>query len=498
MNSLVSLLDRNRSLAVMVASLFMAVLFGLISTTANLIPISFTVAVFIGGFLLSRPTWIVWIVLSSGLLVLGIVPIYDERLDSKAGWAVSLLCFILMFLAIFKSFTSPDTRRGTPSFIWLLLIFWVYAVLNSFVQCYTAEEFIGGFKRYFQLWGLLFALCWIAFDGRRIWLWRKFFLIVALVQLPFVVYELVALVPLREGMVDSIPGMVPIDVVAGTFGSSIYGGGNSGEMSTFLVIVLAFLLSQRMQKTLSIGRFILLIPWVLAPLFLGETKVVIVMLPLTFLVLYRRELLIRPHYGLIALMVGSLLTVCMGYAYVSVSQMSMDELIADTLRYNVYETGYGSKLLNRTSVLTFWASQQGAHDPVSFVFGNGLGSSHQNMEGQGGQGGHIESRYPYYGIGLTGASTLLWETGVFGCGLLIAVFARAWIAAGRLYREAFNPMVRADANAIQVALSLFVFHLFYNSSLLEAVSFQIVFAAVLGYLAWLYRRHVVSMMRNYT
>ncbi|HEY8159662.1 MAG TPA: hypothetical protein VIF10_13260 [Methylobacter sp.] len=488
MNSAVSQLDRNRSLAIMVASLLIAILFGLISTTANLIFISFTVALFIGGFLLNRPIWIVWIVLSSGLLVLGILPVYDERLDSKAGWAVSLLCFILMALAFFKSFTTPGTRKGTPSFIWLLLVFFIYAVLNSFVQCYSAEEFIGGFKRYFQLWGLLFALCWMAFDERHIRLWRKFFLIVALVQLPFVVYELIALVPVRKGMVDSLPGMVPIDVVAGTFGSSIYGGGNSGEMSTFLVIVLAFLLSQRMQKTLSFGRFVLLIPWVLAPLFLGETKAVIVMLPLSFLVLYRRELLARPHYGLAAMTVGSLLAVGMGYAYMSASQMSMNELIADTLRYNVYETGYGSNLLNRTTVLTFWADQQGAHDPVSFVFGNGLGSSHQNTGDQG--GGHVDIRYPYYGIGLTGASTLLWETGVFGCGLFIAIFSCAWFAAGRLYRGSIDPIVKADANAIQVALSLFVFHLFYNPGLLEVLSFQIVFTAVLGYLAWLYRRHV--------
>jgi len=491
MNSAVSLSDRNRLLAVMVASLFMAILFGLVSTTANLILISFTVALFVGGFLLNRPIWIVWIVLSSGLLVLGILPIYNDSLDSKAGWAISLLCFILMALAFFKSLTTPDTRKGTPAFIWLLFVFFVYTVGNSIVQCYSAEEFVSGFKRYFQLWGLLFALCWMAFDERHIRLWRKFFLIVALVQLPFAVYELIALVPRREAMVESIPGMVPIDVVAGTFGSSIYGGGNSGEMSTFLVIVLAFLLSQRMQKTLSFGRFVLLMPWILAPLFLGETKAVIVMLPLAFMVLYRRELLVRPHYGLMSLIVGSLLAVCMGYVYMSVSKMSMDEMIADTLRYNVYETGYGSNLLNRTTVLTFWANQQGAHDPVSFVFGNGLGSSHQNPEGQG---GHIEVRYPYYGIGLTGASTLLWETGVFGCGLLIAVFSCAWSAAGRLYRESISPIVRADASAIQAALSLFACHLFYNASLLEAVSFQMVFAAVLGYLAWLYRRHVAPLV----
>ena len=82
---------------------------------------------------------------------------------------------------------------------------------------------------------------------------------------------------------------------------------------------------------------------------------------------------------------------------------------------------------------------------------------------------------------------------MFGCGLLIAMFSCAWFAAGRLYRESINPIVRADANAIQAALSLFIFHLFYSPSLLEVLTFQIVFAAMLGYLAWLYRRHTASV-----
>ena len=43
---------------------------------------------------------------------------------------------------------------------------------------------------------------------------------------------------MREGLRN----VVPIDVVAGTFGATLYGGGASGEMATFLIIVLAFLL----------------------------------------------------------------------------------------------------------------------------------------------------------------------------------------------------------------------------------------------------------------
>jgi len=258
-------------------------------------------------------------------------------------------------------------------------------------------------------------------------------------------------------------------------------------MSTFLLIVLAFLLTRRMQKMVSVGRLVLLIPWVLAPLFLGETKAVIIMLPLMFLVLYRRELLAKPHYGLIALIIGTLLTVGMGYAYLSISQMSLDELFANTLSYNLYEQGYGTNYLNRTTVLTFWANHQGVHDPVSFVFGNGLGCSHQAT------GGYVDIRYPSYGIGLTAVSTLLWDMGVFGSGLFAIFFVLAWQAAGRLYRESTEPVVIADAAAIQASLSLFAFHLFYTRALLESLPFQIVFAAVLGYLAWLYRRHVVSM-----
>ncbi|MGZ5026508.1 MAG: hypothetical protein ACXWFI_08065 [Methylobacter sp.] len=464
----------------------MAILFGLISTTANYLVISLAVAVFLGAFLLTRPEWIVWTVLSMGLLVVGIVPLYFVELASKAGWAVSVLCFLLIPLAFFKVATVPAMRKTTPAFIWFLLAFFVYATLNSLAQWHSAEEFVGGFKRYFQMWGLLFALSWMPFDDRTIRLWQSFFLTVALIQLPFAAYELVSFVPMREGMVGSFPDMVPIDVVAGTFGASVYGGGSSGEMSTFLIIVLAFLLARKMQKMLPIGRLVLLSPWVLAPLFLGETKVVVIMLPLMFLVIYRRQLLAKPHYGLLALIIGIFLTIGMGYAYLSVMHTSLDKLLAETLRYNLYEKGYGANYLNRTTVLTFWANHQGAHDPVSFLFGNGLGSSHQQT------GGHVDTRYLRYGIGLTAASTLLWDMGIFGCGLLIASFMTAWRAAGRLYRESDELVVRSDAAAIQAALSLFAFHLFYNLDLLENVTFQIVFASVLGYLAWLYRRYIGS------
>ena len=191
---------------------------------------------------------------------------------------------------------------------------------------------------------------------------------------------------------------------------------------------------------------------------------------------------IRFHYWLMGFVLVIFLSVATGYYYLSLSDRSIDTQLEDTIDYNLKERGYGGVYLNRTTVITFWFRQQGAHDPVSLMFGNGLGSSNAS--------GHIAKRYPGSGIGLTAASTLLWEMGLFGFGLFIAILVFAWRCALRLQRESTVPLVRADARAIQASLALFVFLIFYRVSLLELPSIQIVFATILGYLAWLYRRHV--------
>jgi hypothetical protein len=381
--------------------------------------------------------------------------------------------------------TKPGVARDTPAFVWMALAFMLYAIFNSLIQWYSLGEFVGGFKRYFQVFGLLFALSWLAISENDIQRWRKLFVIVALVQLPFAVYELISLVPVREGLRYAYPGMVPIDVVAGTFGAHLYTGGANAEMATFLIIVLAFLLARHREKVLSARVLLCLVPIVLAPLFMGETKVVVILLPLMFLILFRSEIVSRPHFALLWFCIGGLLSVAAAYAYLNTTQFhSLDDLTTNTLDYNVYDKGHGALKLNRASTLSFWAAEQGLDNPVSPVFGNGLGSAHEHT------GGHIARRYPGFGVGLTAMATLLWDHGVVGTALFLSVLALAWRAAAVLRRQSTEAIVRADAAAIQVSLALFAFYLIYRLALLETLSFQIVFATLLGYLAWLHRRHV--------
>lgn len=469
-------------LGIVGVTIALAVFFGLIAVTANVILVALSVGLIVSVLLLAKPAWNIWLILSLGLLVAGVLPIWLDFFATKAVWGISIFGFVLMASALFSLLAIPGTTRDTPVFVWVALAFFFYALINSFAQWHSVSEFLSGFKRYFQMWGLLFALCWLRIEESDIRRWRVFILLVALVQLPFAIYELIDLVPLREGYVGSIPGLVPIDVVAGTFGSYLYQGGANAEMATFLIIVLAFLLARRKEKQLSSARLFLLAPLVMAPLFLGETKVVVILMPLMFLVLYRRELIARPHYAVLALTMGVAFTLAAGYVYLGLSKKSTDQQVADILSYNVYERGYGNLRLNRTTVLTFWAEQQGAHDPVSMVFGHGVGSATLGS-------GHIAMRFPSYGIGLTTASALLWETGAFGFGLFLLMLALAWRNAGRLRQRVNDPLARADLAAIQAAIAVFIFYLFYRSSVLDILSFQIVFISVLGYLAWLNRRY---------
>lgn len=484
--------DWNISLVIILAGVLAAIIFGLVSVTANPILVIFSAAILVGAGLMARPAWIVWLVLSLGLLVQGNLPLYiPDEIATKAAWGVSMLGFFLMLLAFLKAITTPSTRQNTPAFIWVALGFLAYALFNSLIQWNSAVEYFGGFKRYFQMWGLIFALCWLVFDEQDIHRWRVFVTIMALFQLPFVIHQVVVFVPIREGLSHFVPGLIPIDVVAGTFEANLYQGGSNGEMAAFLIIVAVFLLTRLQEKLITLPRFLLILSVTLAPLFLGETKAVIVMLPLALLVLYRRELITRPLYGLVILLVGLIFIISLAFAYLSMTRHgSLDALIDETIGYNVQGSGYADFHLNRTTVLTFWAERQGTHDPVSFVFGNGLGSGHTET------GGHVAMRYPRHGISLTAAAVLLWEMGIFGFGLFASILILAWRCAGQLRKESSIPIIRADAKALQAAFVLFGFFLFYRASMLETLSIQIVFAMLLGYLSWLYRQHIFTKSDN--
>jgi len=361
----------------------------------------------------------------------------------------------------------------------------VYCLTVSLAQWHSVGELVAGFKRYFQMFGLMMAVTLIVFTPQSVMRWRKFLVVVALLQFPFALYELLVLVPQRGGVALN---SYTTDVIAGTFGANMQGGSPNSVMVIFLFAAISFLVARWGAGLIENKYFYPLFLIFMLPIGMGETKIALIMLPMVGLVLLRKDLMRSPLRYLPALIGVTLLTILLGYLYVVVMMQSNPmDVLESTLKYNIGSQGYSEdQYLNRWTSVTFWFGEQSLRDPVSFLFGNGLGSSYTST---GSMAGHLGIKYLNYGINLTAASTLLWDAGLFGLILFTCVFISAWYAASRLERSVSETSVKADALAIQAIIPLFMLSIFYSDSIVNLLAMEMIYAIVLGYLGYLMRYH---------
>lgn len=467
-----------RLLAGLVGLGLAALFFGWLAATANPILIGIGAGLMFGPVLLMAPRQTIWVVLSVGLLggVLSASPQFG-----KTTWIISILSFLLVLPALVHMIW--DRCRQVPGYLWLALAFMLVSCTTTLISWYSFGEFLAGFKRYFQSFGLMLSLAALAFAPASYRQWRFFLVLVALLQAPAAVYELLVLVPQRGGLGLSSE---TTDVIAGTFGANLKGGSPNSVMVTYLFVVLAFLAARWRAGLLANRKYFPLALACALPLAMGETKIAVVMLPLVALVLMRHDLVRSPMRYLPGLLLMAVVTALLAYFYIVVMMHSnLDEVLKSTLRYNVGDQGYSkSQLLNRTTVIAFWLQQTGVHDPLGFFIGHGLGSSYTSATELG---GHLGAKYPFHGINLTAVSTVLWDTGILGLALFTSIFIAAWRAAGDSFRRSPDPYVRADALACQAAIALFMLLMFYSDSMVNLVSMELIYAVVLGYLGYLVR-----------
>jgi hypothetical protein len=224
----------------------------------------------------------------------------------------------------------------------------------------------------------------------------------------------------------------------------------------------------------------------LIPLGLGETKVVVLLIPLVVFVLLRRDFFREPARYLPVILGFCAITMLLGYIYVTVMMKStFADVLANTLHYNFEQAGYGNAYLNRTTVLSFWWERHGWDDPLSLLFGHGLGSSYWSPTNL--LTGHVGLQFARYSIDLTAISSMLWDVGLIGVLLYLATIFAAWHTANQVERKSLDAATRADALSIQAALVIILVFLFYNNSAVNILPFQVLIASLLGYLGYLYR-----------
>lgn len=453
----------------------------LVITTSSPLLIGGLVGLILGTLLLLRTDHVISLILVGGLFVNGIVTLVVPSLN-KAWWLLTALGLLLLFASGLQALIRRNPGLSLPAFVKTAVFFLLFSLLVTVSNLPGIFEASAGFKRYFQLWGMMFTLAVFVYSPETYTRWLKLLLAIGLCQLPMALYERIILVPKRIGLGA---GTVPIDVVSGTFEASFEGGGQNSTMAVFLILILAFLFVAWRERAFSRGWLTFCVIVVLIPLGLGETKIVIVLLPLMLGLASYPYFKAAPVKTSMTFVAGFALAVALGLIYFGYSGKRTDPIstkIEKTLAYNFGDVGYSDRFgLNRTSVLSFWWKENSRNNPIQLVFGHGVGASYSGAGAL--VPGHLARRYPYININLTTASSLLWDVGILGFALFILIFCQAGKAALQLRRRAMQPIDRAIAAMLTVAVASFAVMIFYSNAMIASPSFGVMMAFSLGYLA---------------
>lgn len=485
------------------AALLAAVTIGWLASSGS--PFVFVVAALpmaalIAGFIAAHPIWLLWSSLFGGLVVTGLTKLYVPQVQ-QIRWVLTPIAIVLAFYALWELTRSRFARSSqpVPVVIWWALAFLAATVVASITSHFMPERFFVGFKGYFQVWGLLIALAFFPWPVGVIDRLPRLALAIAFLQLPFVLHQLLVLVPRRVGLGD---GVVAIDIVAGTFGASLEGGGANAVLNAFLTVVIAGLIAARQLGVISSLRLFALAAPLTFPILVNEAKVSVFYLMAVFAVLYGRDLIERPMRFVAASLSMALLLAVVVIALVlgapSGSRVeTVDDLIRFTYESNIESDEVGNEL-SRFGGLRFWLERNGSSDIKSTLLGHGLGYTRV---------ADVETPYREtvnstisgipvsidlkQDIGNTAVAALLWETGILGLFCVFGLLAATFRSAGRLEQMRHHPPERVAAFRAARAASLILFiTLWHKNVFVFDVAYQTLVMFVVGFVAYWERKHI--------
>ncbi|MDO4231768.1 MAG: hypothetical protein Q4D19_06525 [Lautropia sp.] len=475
--------------------LFAGAVVGLVVATGNLILIALVLGGIGGLLLLNALPAAVWLLLIGVFLINGPIGYFWPSL-AKVSWLFSLLGIFMSGAALLYAVAGTKRfERPMPAFIYFSLVFIFLALVSAVISDGGLNEVASGAKRYFHFWGVMFLLAVIPFSEKQVRNWLLFLLGAGLVQLPMTLYQYVVLMPGVMGY--DKPGFVPFDIIVGSFEGSITGGGASSILAMFLVLMaLAVFISWR-EKVLNGLVALVLIALLLTPLGLGETKIVIIIMPVVLFAAYFDLVGKRPLAFLGIVIITLIAGAVLGYLYFTVqvagdmANMAPDEIIRDTFEYNFGSRGYYATGVNRLTAVPYWFESQSWNNPLKTLFGTGLGSSY-GVDGLVPEPGHMFSLHRGMHIDLLTTSTVLWDVGIVGAIVYFAIFFGAMVNVAKCLREATTGFDRMLCRVLMAGLAVTLVMSMYTNSAVLLVSHGFIVSFILGMIAWRYRHGPLS------
>ena len=419
--------------------------------------------------------------LSLTFLVVG--PLTSIAHVKQATWAPFMIAFVLLMRvpmewqhASKQNATNPAGSGKEISPVMLAIGAYFGLILISFMSNLPSplQALVGG-KLYVFIWGLFFLLVVSSVSPRSLEAMWKGLLVVAALQLPFALYQRLFEVPRRY----YAKGVTALDAIVGTFQGSADGGAN-GALAMFCVFSMALALALWRNRVLGVGATFVVVLSSLISIALGEVKVILVLFPLAFIVMNRKQILRRPlHFlgtgAIVMAILGGVLSIYRD-ASITGQKRSLFEHIETSFGYifdpnNIQVDGE----VGRFAALNLWY-RDGRRTPQTFLVGYGPGASQDSSTGRG----VVAARYTPLAINSTTAAGMLWDIGVLGLAALYAVLVIAFFEALKLSNlGCIPPFHRAALEASAVVMGFVGVMVPYSRDLLTVSQHQVLFLLAL-------------------
>ena len=472
---------------------------GFIASTGDLLIISILVGGLGGIVILSSPKLLFMVTIFGSIVIAGLTQLYLPKLElvrwGFAGCAIYLIVYVISYFV--QNSLKVKEEPVSPVVIWGIL-FIAFICLSMGLNNPNFEKLIVGIKGYFQVWGIFLALAFIPWDEKFVSKLPKFLLILAFIQIPFVLHQYFYLVPIRQGITD-VEGLIPIDIVSGTFGGKINSGAANAPLSVFCFIVFSCLLALWANKLLSTYKAALLSILVLFPVFINSTKISALYLLVVLFVIFRKEMVQNPLSFMLKLLVVMGLLGVMAFSVIkhtpeSLNVRTFKDLIEFTYSYNVENETTRETKLSRGGSLKLWLKPVKSHSIKELLIGYGPGASRTVLDKTDPR--VIRAIGQQAIVGNTAVTAILWEAGIVGLILVFGLFTSAFFAAVKLTSKLqYNPYQASIFLGIQAGIVICFISLFHKNSFIYHIGYQAVLMLLFGYIVY-WQKQVLLTTKN--
>lgn len=441
-----------------------------------------------GLFLLSKPVWMMWLLLAIVLVLNGMAQFFVGF--HQLQWIASGLGMALLLVGALRLVTSKVTSPGFTPLSALVVVFLTLLSISTAINYTSPLEVLVGLRTYLPFWGVFFVVHSGVLDEKTLRKMMYAVVVVAAIQWPVELYQKLFVASERASLGYFGSAW---DSIVGTFGGAKFGGGASGSLAVYVTAIGVIATAWWKAGFMRTSLFAVVALTCLLAVGLSETKAVFILLPVGLFVLYRRAALQRPGRFLVGVgVMGALLAVLLfGYYKLFWEEQHKHGSVWRALE-NRFAYSFDPTFMpapnwpGRLTGLVIWGKKHDlAIEPLGTFIGHGAGSA-TSFSTIMGPGEAVRRFGP--GLDVTGATKLLWEAGVVGTACFLALFVVGYRQSGRLSEDSrIPPWHRATMTGIQASMPMLALAIFYEVTVVSSPPMQFLGLFCLGFVGYWYR-----------